>query len=238
MKISALLAGGAMAAIAAMSAHATTFAGFVQDGDSTNISWTESGVTGGTLSASAPVYFTYDVAGLSSAPVLATLTLSGTSTSPGSMSGGNVVQGGINGTFSITSPTPVDGTTNLLSGSFSGAEIAGPAFGSTTSVQDSLTTGSVSFSTGLPGTVLSFGSDNSGDSFSFSGTSLTILALRGNSPFNFGGVFSGNFAATSAGPGAAGAAVPEPATWAMMLIGAGAVGGVLRRSRRTGLALA
>ena len=152
------------------------------------------------------------------------------------MSGGDVIQGGINGTFGITSPTPVDGTTNLLSGSFSGAEIVGPAFGSTTSVQDSLTTGSVSFSTGLPGAILSFGSDNSGDSFSFSGTSLTILAMRGNSPFNFGGVFTGNFAATSAGPGAAGA-VPEPATWAMMLIGAGAVGGALRRSRRTGLAL-
>lgn len=238
MRISALLAGAALAATAAMSAHATTFAGFVQDGSAANLTWTESGMTGGTLSASAPVYFTFDVSGLSSAPVLATLTLSGTSTTAGSMSGGDVIQGGIDGTFNITSATPIDGTTNLLSGTFSGAQISGPAFGTTTSVQDNFATGSVTYSTGLAAKYLTFGSDTFGNGFSFSGTSLTTLTLLGNSPASFTGVFSGNFAATSAGPGGAGGVVPEPATWAMMLVGAAAVGGVLRRSRRTTLATA
>jgi PEP-CTERM motif len=237
MKMSALLAGAALAATAAVSAHATTFAGFLQDGDSANLSWTESGTTGGTLSASAPVYFTFDVTGLPTTPILATLTLSGVSTDAGSMSGGDVIQGGIGGTFSITSATPVDGTTNLLTGTFSGAQISGPAFGTTTSVQDNFATGSVTYATGLAKSLLSFGSDTSGDGFSFSGTSLTTLALKGNSPASFSGVFTGNFAATSAGPGGAGG-VPEPATWAMMLVGAAAVGGVLRRSRQTALTLA
>ena len=238
MKISTLLAGAALATSVAVSAHAVTFAGFVQDGDATNVTWTEASTdTGGTLSASAPVYFTFDVTGLPTTPVLAMLTLNGVSSAAGSVSNGDVVQGGINGTFTITTTTPVDGTTDLLNGTFSGAEISGPALGTTTSIQDNFTTGAVSYTSGLAKSLLTFGSDTSGDAFSFSGTSLTALALKGNSPASFKGVFAGNFAATSAGPGGSGG-VPEPATWAMMLVGAAAVGGVLRRSRRVSMATA
>jgi hypothetical protein len=239
MKISALLAGAAMAATAAMSAHATTFAGFSEAGSDANITWTESDTgTGGALTASAPVWFHYDVSGLSTAPIMATLTLTGTSLVAGSMSGDDVAQGGIDGTFTITTNAPgVDGATDLLNGSFTGAEISGPAFGTTASVQDSLIVGDVTYTSGLPSSDLSFGSDTSGNAFSFSGTSLSMLALNGNSPGDFSGVFTGNFASDTVSPGGAGG-VPEPATWAMMLIGAGAVGGVLRRSRRMGLAAA
>ncbi|HSZ50835.1 MAG TPA: PEPxxWA-CTERM sorting domain-containing protein [Caulobacteraceae bacterium] len=232
MKISALLAGAALAATAAVSAHATTFAGFVQDGDATNMTWTESGTQGGALSASAPVYFTYDVTGLPTTPVLATLTLTGAATDAGSMASGDVIQGGIDGTFTITSSMPIDGTTDLLNGTFSGAQISGPTNGTTAAIQDNFQTGSVAYTSGLAKSVLTFGSDASGNGFSFSGTSLTVLALKGNSPASFNGVFAGNFAATSASPGGQGG-VPEPATWAMMVVGAGAVGSVLRRSRRT-----
>ncbi|HEY2050985.1 MAG TPA: PEPxxWA-CTERM sorting domain-containing protein [Caulobacteraceae bacterium] len=237
MRISALLAGAAVAATAVASAHAVTFAGFVQSSDATNISWTETGTTGGTLSASAPVYFTFDVTGLPAAPMLATLSLTGTSTVAGSASGGNVFQGGIDGTFSITSATPIDGTTDLLDGTFTGAQISGPMDGNTTSIQDNLVLGSVTYTTGLPKSVLDFGTDTSANAVSLSGTSLTVLALRGNSLASFDGVFAGNFAATSAGPGGSGG-VPEPATWAMMLMGAAAVGGVLRRARSTVLEVA
>lgn len=246
MRISALLIGVGLAATAAVSAHAVTFAGFVQDGSSDNLNWTEAttpdgmAAAGGTLSASAQVYFTFDVSGLPTTPILATLTLNGTSSDAGSVSpAGDVVQGGIGGTFSITtSPMyAVNGTTNLLSGTFSGAQISGPEYGTTASVQDSFATGTVTYSTGLASSVLGFGSDTTGNALSFSGTSLTVLALKGPSPADFGGVFTGNFQATSAGPGAAGG-VPEPATWAMMLLGAGAVGGMLRRSRRTAFATA
>ncbi|MBV8683345.1 MAG: PEPxxWA-CTERM sorting domain-containing protein [Caulobacteraceae bacterium] len=236
MKISALLAGAALATTVAASAHAVTFAGFVQDGNATNMTWTETGTTGGTLTASAPVWFTFDVKGLPVTPMLATLTLNGTSTVAGSVSGGDVIQGGIDGTFMITVATPLDGTTDLLNGTFSGAQISGPDNGNSTSIQDNFTTGNVSYTTGLASKYLTFGTDTSGDAFSFSGTSLTVLALRGNSPASFKGVFAGNFAATSAGPGGQG--VPEPATWAMMLVGAAAVGGVLRRARQASLTLA
>ena len=140
MRISALLAGAALAATAAVSAHATTFAGFVQDGSAANMSWTELGTMGGTLSASAPVYFTFDVTGLPTTPMLATLSLTGATSDAGSMSGSDVVQGGIDGTFTITSATPVDGVTDLLNGTFSTPQISGPAFGTTTSVQDNFAT--------------------------------------------------------------------------------------------------
>jgi PEP-CTERM motif len=234
-KISAFLAGAAMVATAAVSAHATTFAGFVEDGAGANISWTETGTTGGNLTASAPVFFTFDLAGLSTTPVLATLTLNGTSTTGGTVSDGDIIQGGINGTFTLTSATPFHGTTDLLNGTFSGAQIVGPSGGSTTSVQDSVSIGSVTYTSGLAKSLLTFGSDTSGNSFSLSGDALTNLMMNGTSLASFQGAFTGDFAATNAvGP----TGVPEPATWAMMLVGASAVGGVLRRSRRTSLALA
>ena len=55
---------------------------------------------------------------------------------------------------------------------------------------------------------------------------LTVQGTRGAS-----GSFGGNVAFEAAG-------VPEPATWAMMLLGFGGIGWQLRRRRRTGLTIA
>ena len=71
----------------------------------------------------------------------------------------------------------------------------------------------------------------------FSGDSITTNAIDvrfNNFPLGTG-FKSGNliFASTTASfPGARVGAVPEPATWAMMLLGFGAVGSAMRRSRR------
>jgi len=58
-------------------------------------------------------------------------------------------------------------------------------------------------------------------------TAYTVT-LAGTSPVSAGAI-SGNVTITNA-------AVPEPATWAMMILGFGAVGMVLRRRRRPVLA--
>ena len=69
-----------------------------------------------------------------------------------------------------------------------------------------------------------------------------MIDLGGQAPttLTFGvtdGLYTDNSGAFSIGvyqllPGAANAGVPEPATWAMMLLGFGAVGAVMRRRDR------
>lgn len=237
-----------MTAVAAASAHAaTTFAGFVQASSSPNISWTEAGTTGGSLSASdAPVVFVISSGPDAGTAVSAVLSLTGSTTSAASLSGSTLTQGGIDGSFSITTTSPVtiggfSFSGNLLSGTFTGAEIVGPTNSSgagTTSLQDSFTTGSdVTFTTDLLPFELQLGSSTSGNGFSFGATSVSLLSLNGSSPDSFSGTFGGNFA-TTVSTGGGGSGVPEPASWALMLLGVGAIGGVMRRSRSTGAALA
>lgn len=81
----------------------------------------------------------------------------------------------------------------------------------------------------LGGTVLGFGVGNGG----CPSDCTNIDALADNlSLTTTGGTRSVNFAAS------AGAAVPEPGTWAMMLLGFGAIGGAMRRTRRSGKLIA
>ncbi len=64
-------------------------------------------------------------------------------------------------------------------------------------------------------------------SFSFTGNSINIDYAR-QQTFNF----TGGTASFQVTLGDVGSAVPEPATWAMMIIGFGAVGSAVRSSRR------
>jgi hypothetical protein len=235
MTIRHLLAGVAVAASIAASAHAaTTFAGFTESDDAANITWTETGSAGGTLTASAPIEFAFNAGAATTTPFLATLTLTAASTVAATDTSGTITQGGIDGSFTISTASPVSiggslYTGDLLSGAFTGGEIIGPDGGTTTSIQDGFSTGSVSFTSTLPPTLLSLGL--TGNGFSFSGTSLSALALTGDSPGSFSGVFSGDFQTDAGGVIGGGSGVPEPASWALMLLGVGVVGGVSRRKR-------
>jgi len=110
---------------------------------------------------------------------------------------------------------------------------------------DSTTSGTITGSSNSLG--FTFGSYNGGGStVTFSGTGFSqTVALPGNPTTGFFGVISdtplGAISFTSARgivdittfSTAAVAAVPEPATWAMLLIGFGAVGSAVRARRRT-----
>ena len=113
-----------------------------------NLVDTGSGVT---LSASSQIYFIFSningtlPAGLSG-PLSATLTLNLSSTTPDVISNGTISEGGFTGTFSIVLNTPVNGLTNLLSGtitSSSNATLTGKSGGTGASLSAA---GSLTFS--------------------------------------------------------------------------------------------
>ena len=230
--LATLALGLAVGLCAAASANALTFADFSPTTSDANLAWTSTGPTGGALAttgagASANVYFSFLNPGVSSLHGLdAVFTLTATSSQAATLSGaGNLNQDNVNGTFSFiysgAAPLVLGATTyltgaNLLSGVFSGANLVGPDGGGTISFQNStLTGGLVTYTsdfetlTGAP----------RGFSLALTSVIPNLSATPGSSLNSFAGVSDGSFRA----------GVPEPATWAMMLIGIGGVGGLLRR---------
>ena len=139
------------------------------------------------------------------------------------------------GSISFTRDTAADegnGTrTNLLTVSFTNAELDASQNG-----------GSFTFKSNA-NSVITFSSDfldftnvvNKDFSFSFSGASPTFNAPLGSSSRSMAFSGSGTFASDPA-PLVVGL-VPEPASWGMMLVGFGAIGGIARR-RKASLRLA
>lgn len=249
--IAAIAAGAVAGLLAAGPSQATTFAEYGAADSFNNLQWTQSAAaTGGTLSATsattdtAPVFFSFLTPTLLSlAHLQATFSFTGTAPdgSPASSFAGILAQPNLAGGFSfIYAGAPdlvVDGHTyhtgaNLLSGTFGGAAIVG---------QNGATSGSTLDATSSGGTV-NFTSDfltfmAVGDrSFSLSMTSVLdpLNASAGQSLDSFGAVSTGSFEAAIGGGGGQGG-VPEPASWALMILGFGAVGLTLRR-RRTAIA--
>jgi hypothetical protein len=171
--------------------------------------------------------------------VVANLTWSSSSSSAAQTDIGLAIQPGVAGSFSITSTAPItlNGVTFaagsvLLAGQFTGGVLSGAA-GSTSGGFD-VSNGSGSALT-LSSSFLTFASSGVGSALNF--TSATNQGLNSKDfgsdaleSFNMdaGGSFSSNPAPV--------AGVPEPASWAMLLLGAGLVGGAMRR--RAGLARA
>jgi len=245
--MAAIAAGAVAGLLAAAPSEATTFADYSAADSFNNIQWTQSDAgTGGTLSAtsatsnSADVYFSFLAPSLLSLSHLqAKLTFTGTAAdgNPATSFAGILAQPNLAGTFSFiyegASDLTANGHTyhtgaNLLSGTFGGAAIVG---------QDGATSGSTLDATSSGGT-LTFTSDfltflATGDrSFSLSMTSILdpLHANPGQSLDSFGAVSTGSFQADISGGGGQGG-VPEPATWALMILGFGAVGLTLRRRR-------
>ena len=245
--IVASMFGVASALAISTSAQAMTFADYSATSSDANISWTQStSLTSGVLSttgvgASAATYFSFLTPALSSLadlPALFTLSASAPASDPAQTGLGQIAEQNLSGTFSFiyTGSAPlVVGThtyttgANLLTGTFTGAEIIGPNFGSTSSVQDAIVTG---------GTV-SFTSDIAnfspiGDK-ALSVELTSVLPLLSANPSNalssFTAVSTGSFASDLAA-GGGGGGVPEPVTWATMLLGFGGIGLAARRARR------
>lgn len=210
---------------AAAPVGAVTFATYNPTTPAVNVS-----LTGLTLSASAPVVFNYLTPALSALGSLAA-TLSLTATETGAIAFGPVTLATFDGSFSLTYTGPtktVGGITahtgdDLLSGVFLGSVFSG--YGSTASIIDSITGGGlVSYS------------DNSFVTFDpLADEGLVIgmtevtppTAVVGGKLTDFRAVSQGQFAADLLTGGGGG--TPEPATWAMMLVGFGAIGLAARR---------
>lgn len=252
----AVVAAGVVAiAGAAAPAHAVTFADFKAIDSNNNIQWTQSGAgTGGTLSstnatggATASVDFSFltpGLAGLANLP--ATFSFTGTvpNGTPAISTFGFLIQNGLAGAFSFTyaGPTTDIGAihlangANLLSGTFGGANITGMASATSGGVNDATSSGGVlAFSSDF----LSF-SGSAIRAYSLSMTSIAdpifgtpgLTASAGQSLASFVAVTTGSFESDVTGGGNQG--VPEPATWAMMIVGVAGVGLALRRRQRPG----
>jgi len=246
-RMAAIAAGAVAGLLAATPSQATTFADFSAADSFNNVQWTQSAAgTGGTLSSTsatsdtANVFFSFltpSLLGLAHLQALLSFTGTAPDGSPASNSFGVLVQPNLGGNFSFTyegaSDLTVGGHTyhtgaNLLSGTFGGAVIVG---------QDNAVSGS-SLDATTSGGALSFTSDfltfmATGDrSFALSMTSILdpLNAGTGQSLDSFGAVSTGSFQADLAGGGGQGG-VPEPASWALMLLGFGAIGLTLRRGR-------
>jgi hypothetical protein len=237
----AALSVGVLAAVAP--AHATTlapFATYSMTGTKTTIDWSKSGATGGSIFStvgggsslgSPTVTFNFLDTSLYLNNLSAKFTLTGTAPS-GNPASNAVLQPGIGtaaapGSFSFIYTGPntsfmgknyVSGVTNLLSGVYTLAQISGS--GTSGSFHDSDTIGTLSFTsdiiTNLPTAVTQ----------DFSLSLVSINPKLGYTPgqslnsFKSGatGIFSAGF-------------VPEPATWAMMIVGFGMLGLAARRRR-------
>lgn len=241
--LSALTLGAAAALCAASSAQAlTTFASYTEVPSAvTNIMWTNTGFSAGTL-ANFPAdgseagvtdtSFNFLIGGLPT-NLAADFTLSASSTSPALVAFGVLlVQPGISGAFSFTydGPTQMIGTrlfahgANLLSGTFTNAYIQGVMGGGTGSTNAEMNTlGPITFTSDF----LTFGPDNKAIAIGLNSIFPPLhINGPGDSLASFTASSTGNFSADTVS--ITGGGTPEPASWALMLIGVGAVGFAVR----------
>lgn len=166
--------------------------------------------------------------------------------SPVVIAGTTYIQPGISGTFRFlsTAPIVVSGPglittvyatgSNLLSGSFSGSSLIASRFG----------TSGATFASGVLGTTINFTSDFlSFDALSLLDRSTSLTAIApGSFPApngalrTFRAVSGGQFSADPSPTALAAVAVPEPATWSMLLAGFGLVGFSMRRRKAVAVA--
>ena len=241
------------------SAAIFTFAKFSATNSTPNVRWVNSGndtnrtndatfytIANGSATAPGSVGVTFSFLDPLLAPfatdIRATYTLNATvaKNSAVTSAGGVFIQSGVSGSFSFLSTTAITlsgpglATTtyaagsNLLSGVFTGGSLVGS------------TTSGATFAAGVPGPGFTYTSDflsflNSVDldnAISLSAITPALSVGNGNNKAikSFRAVSGGQFSADP-NPSVI-AAVPEPATWAMMLVGFGMVGAGVRSRRK------
>ena len=240
--VSAAAFAASMAA-AALPARAAVIADFDPITNSADYKWVADGSGGSLFSINSSgdssaqgvsTQFTFLSNGFPDLRNLAsTFTLSATAASgnPASMgASGTFTQPGLDGTFSFTYSGPattIDGvhlTTgeNLLSGTFDNAWIQGAGGSGSTNVTIG-NGGSASYTSAVLD--LSHITPNSQEfAFNMLSVSPTFHATTGDALGSFTANGGGNFDAAGA--------VPEPATWGLMILGFGGAGALLRSRRR------
>jgi hypothetical protein len=225
-------ASGAGLLAAGAPGHATTlapFAEYSQTGTKTTIAWKRTGPLAGTIFATTPDA-TFDFLDtskyLSNLP--ARLTLLANASGVAAFGGPADEQDGITGAFDFryTGPTTTfmghtytHDVTNLLTGVFTLARISG--LGTSGGFHDSTAIGTITYTSDI----IDFSSSTASDfSFSLSGITPPLSFTPGQSLNTFNASATGAFSAAFG-------AVPEPATWATMIVGAGLIGLMARRRR-------
>jgi hypothetical protein len=221
----------------ALPARAAVFADFTPDAASADFRWLQSAaLTGGhlftvdttsdTTAQGVATHFSFLDPSLNTLVFLAadfTLDATLADGNPATSLGPLVTQPGVDGTFSfiysgptvtIGGHTLVSGVTDLLSGEFDNARITG--LGHSGSVNLTTLGGSLTYASDL-------GTFSGNDEFAFN----LLDAVPG-----FGAVAGQSLSPFVANGGANfSASVPEPATWALMLVGFGGLGAALRARR-------
>ncbi len=229
------------AVVAALAASAAGFAGsagavtFVSIGTSgvpethPQLTWTGVGAGFGTLAsapgAKATLYFTDPAFSAFSGLTGTTFTLLGVADagSGGTLvnNGTTLTEKGINGHFEFK-----HGSTVLLGGNFTDGWLQGAIGGNSGNFNNSAA-GSVTFYSDIAGLLTNLSDESMG--FTLTGVSPTFAVKSGHLKTFTAKSTSGSFDATRA--------VPEPATWGLMIMGFGGIGAMIRR-RRTSAALA
>jgi hypothetical protein len=249
VKVITAIASAAIALSLAASAQAAVFADFTPDTNSPDYTWTRLANSGtgsqeGTLtSTNIATHFSFldpSLAALAFLPATFNLTAAVSTPTPAVFASGAWTQNHLNSTgtgfsFIYSGPnTTIDGhnlvqnVTVLLSGVFTDAYIQG--FGSS---------GSANLQSGGSASV-TYSSDIIDFSKVVPGTTAFALNLLSVSPtFTAGtGKALRSFTANGGGNFSADISVPEPATWAMMLIGFGGIGLTVRNRRRSAIVAA
>jgi hypothetical protein len=192
------------------------------------------------VSASTATVFTFQLTPLADfGPLGSTFDFTATQSGPATVSSGTL-EAPFDGSFDYfysgptTTMSGVTLTTGelLLSGTFTDAAFTGVAGASGGGLAvDVISGGSVTFTSGIPAADLPLATTGQGFSFDFIDISPALNVLAGPTDFlgGFQTVGSGTFSSDLTTGGGGG--TPEPATWALMLLGVGAVGLAARRRR-------
>lgn len=233
MKTYQILAAGLIGLCASVPAMAiTTFASFSPLSNVANINFTGMNNGSGTLSAlGAPVTFRFlNPTGSTSVLDVAALFNFSALTSGGIVAGGVGIAPVTSGTLNFTSlaATTFNGRTgtNLLTATFTGGAVTGLVGGSVASFVNSQPPSGVVFTSDF----FNFSNSTARDISIAINAINPLIAAGAGGMATFDGTASGTFGTDDAG--GIGSTVPEPASWAMMIVGFGLVGATARRRAR------